>query len=103
MNPRLHPVTLSQAVQDSPVLAMLSKLTRDSTDRLKAIQTMIPVTLQSAITAGPIDGPYWCLIVNNSAAAAKIRQLLPALEAQLHTKGWENTSIRLRVQTPDKP
>jgi hypothetical protein len=99
MNRRLHPVTLSQAAQDSPVLAMLTELTRDSADRLQAIQSMIPASLQSAITAGPIEGPIWCLIVNSSAAAAKIRQFLPALEAHLHTKGWKNTSIRLKVQT----
>lgn len=102
MNRRLHPVTLSQAAQDSPVLARLTELSRDSVERLKAIQPMIPMPLQSAITAGPIEGPIWCLIVNNSAAAAKIRQFLPALEAHLHTKGWQNTSIRLKVQTPRK-
>ena len=102
MNRRLHPVTLSQAAQGSPVLAMLTELSRDSSARLTAIQPMIPVALQSAIKAGPIDGPIWCLIVNSSAAAAKIRQLLPTLEAHLHTKGWQDTSIRLKVQTPAK-
>jgi hypothetical protein len=100
MNRRAHPVTLFQATQDSPTLARLTELTRDSVARLKAIEPIIPAQLRSAITAGPIEGSIWCLIVNSNAAAAKIRQLVPALEAHLRTKGWENTSIRLKVQMP---
>jgi hypothetical protein len=98
MNRRAHPVTLLQATQDSPMLARLTELTRDSVARLKAIEPMIPAPLRSAITAGPIEGSIWCLIVNSNAAAAKIRQFLPALEAHLRTKGWEITSIRVKVQ-----
>jgi hypothetical protein len=61
---------------------------------------MIPAVLRSAVTAGPIDGSNWCLIVNSNAAAAKIRQLLPAMEAHLRTKGWQVSAIRLKVQIP---
>ena len=39
-----------------------------------------------------------CLLVRNNAAAAKIRQLLPAMAAHLRTKGWDVTEIRLKVQ-----
>lgn len=92
------PVTLLQATQDSPVLARLSALSDDSVARLKAIQSLIPAALRSAVTAGPIDGPAWCLLLDNNAAAAKMRQLLPALIAHLRSKGWEVTSIRLKVQ-----
>ena len=80
------------------MLARLTELTRDSVARLAAIEPMIPAPLRSAITAGPIDDSNWCLIVNSNAAAAKIRQFLPAFEAHLRTKGWEVTSIRLKVQ-----
>lgn len=98
MNRRHHPVSLLQATQDSPTLARLTELTRDSTARFKAIEPLIPAPLRPAIQAGPIDGSVWCLIVNSNAVAAKIRQFLPALEAHLRTKGWEITSIRLKVQ-----
>jgi ethanolamine ammonia-lyase small subunit len=37
-------------------------------------------------------------LLDNVAVAAKIRQLLPALEAHLRSKGWEVNSIRLKVQ-----
>jgi hypothetical protein len=98
MNRRHHSVTLQQATQDSPTLARLTELARDSSARLKAIEPLIPVSLRPAIQAGPIDGPVWCLIVSSNAVAAKLRQFLPTLEAQLRTKGWEVTSIRLKVQ-----
>ncbi|WP_066702180.1 hypothetical protein [Curvibacter delicatus] len=98
MNRRHHPVTLLQATQDSPTLARLTELTRDSSARLKAIEPLIPGPLRPAIQAGPIDGSVWCLIVSSNAVAAKLRQFLPALEAHLRTKGWEITSIRLKVQ-----
>lgn len=80
------------------MLARLTELTRDSVARLKAIEPLIPSGLRTCIKAGPIDGPVWCLIVNNNATAAKIRQLLPALESHLRVKGWEVNSIRLKVQ-----
>ncbi len=82
------------------MLARLSELSRDSVARLKAVEPMIPAVLRSSVTAGPIDGSNWCLIVNNNAAAAKLRQLLPAMEAHLRTKGWQVNAIRLKVQIP---
>lgn len=98
MNRRPHPVTVLQASQDSPTLARLTELTRDSVARLKAIEPLIPLSLRQAIQAGPIEGPVWCLILDNNAVAAKLRQFLPMLESHLRVKGWEVTSIRLKVQ-----
>lgn len=100
MTRRHQPLSLQQATQESPMLARLSELTRDSVARLEAVRPMIPAVLRPAIQAGPIDGPNWCLIVNGNAAAAKIRQLLPAMEAHLRSKGWEVSAIRLKVQIP---
>ena len=87
-----------QAAGETPSFARLAELTRESSARLKAAETIIPVALHSSIKAGPIDGNTWCLLVENNASAAKIRQLVPSLTAHLRSKGWEVTSIRLRVQ-----
>ncbi len=95
---RQHSVTLLQASQASPVLARLTDLTRDSVARLGAIQDLIPAALRSSVQAGPIDGAVWCLLINNTATAAKMRQLLPALESHLRSKGWDVDSIRLKVR-----
>ena len=95
----MHPVTLQQAAQDSPTLARLAELARDSCERLKAVELLIPASLRAAIKAGPVDGQAWCLLVDSNAAAAKLRQVLPDLVARLRDRGWEVTSIRIKVQS----
>ena len=100
MNRRNHSFTLLQATQDSPTLARLSTLAMESSARLKSIESLIPVTLRKAVRAGPIEDTVWCLLLDNNAIAAKIRQLLPSLVAHLRGKGWDVSAIRLKVQTP---
>ena len=97
-SPRLHrAVTFSQAVENSPSLARLSGLVQESSDRLKAVESLIPEALRPAIQAGPIEDGTWCLLVSSNAAAAKLRQLLPLIQSRLIDKGWKVTSIRLKI------
>ncbi len=98
MNRRHQTATILQASQESPTFARLTELTRESVNRLRAVDFLIPESLRPSVTAGPIDGPAWCLILSNNAAAAKIRQLVPSMQSHLRTKGWDVTSIRLKVQ-----
>ncbi len=84
-------------------MAHLAGLATESTARLKAIESLIPGSLRAAIQAGPIEGDAWCLILDNNAVAAKLRQLVPSLEAHLRSKGWEVNSIRLKVQMSRMP
>jgi hypothetical protein len=97
-----RPLTLQQAADESPTLARLAQLARESSERLGAVESLIPTSLRSAVKAGPIDGDAWCLLVEGNAAAAKLRQVLPALLDRLRDRGWEVTSIRLKVQTGRK-
>ena len=99
MSRRHCAITLEQASQEAPILAKLVALTRDSSERLRAVQALIPVGLHAAIQAGPSEGESWCLQVKNNAAAAKLRKLLPALTAHLRTRGWNVNTIRMKVQT----
>ena len=80
------------------MLAKLVALNRDSSDRLRAVESLIPAMLRPAVQAGPIDGSTWCLLVKNNAAASKLRQLVPALAAHLRSRGWDVIAIRLKVQ-----
>ena len=99
MHRRHYAVSLQQASEDSPMLAKLIALSKDSSDRLRCVEPLIPAPLRTSVQAGPIEGQTWCLLVKSNAAAAKMRQLLPALQAHLRTKGWDVTTIRLKVQT----
>ncbi|MEJ2803390.1 hypothetical protein WAE61_15995 [Comamonadaceae bacterium PP-2] len=96
--PRSHrPFTLQQAMSHAPGLARLAELAQASNSRMRTIEPLIPAMLRPAVRPGPLDGEAWCLLVDSTAVAAKLRQLLPAFEAHLRTKGWPNTKIRLKV------
>jgi hypothetical protein len=92
--------TLEQVVNSAPSLAQFSAIARDTQNRLKAIAPLLPVSLRSLIQSGGVEGDAWCLLVPNSAVAAKLRQTLPALCAHLRTKGWDVNTIRVKVKSP---
>jgi hypothetical protein len=97
MTRRHYPVPLHEAAEEAPTLARLAQLARESGERLKVIESLIPAPLRPAVRPGPIDGASWCLLVDGSAAAAKLRQLLPLFQDRLNSRGWQVTSIRLKV------
>jgi len=98
--PSHRSLTLQQAAEASPTLARLAALAQESRERLQALAPLIPPPLRAAIRPGPIDGADWCLLVGNTAAAAKLRQLLPDLQRALRARGYEVDSIRLKIQRP---
>ena len=99
---RHHAVTLQQAADEAPTLARLAGLVRESGERLLAIEALLPAPLRAAVRPGPIEGTTWCLLVDSNAAAAKVRQLLPLLQRSLISRGYEVTSIRLKVGSLQK-
>ena len=96
---RHYAISLEQAAKESPALAQVVGQARESADRLRAIQELMPPAMRPLVKAGPIEGDGWCLLVTNSSAATKLRQLLPAFEAHLRSKGWNVQRIRLRVRS----
>ena len=99
MQRRHHAFSLQQAVQDSASLSRLTALVRESSERLASISHLIPAAMKASIKAGPIDADQWCLLVNSTATASKLRQMLPQLLGQLQAKGWPVNSIRIKVQS----
>jgi hypothetical protein len=95
--PSKQAIPLHQAVENSVALGRLAELVKESSDRLKAIESLIPEALRPAVKAGPIDGEIWCLLINGNAAAAKLRQLSPLILSRLSSKGCKVTSIRLKI------
>ncbi len=102
MNRRNTPYSIVEATLESPTLAKLIDLSRESNAMLQSIQPLIPFPLRLAIKAGSIDttanGTTWCLIVEGNAAVAKLRQLLPKFQAHLLSNGKQVTEIRLKVR-----
>jgi hypothetical protein len=90
-------LSVHQAAGNSPTLARLAELIDDSNARFKAIEPLLPEALLCAVKPGPIEGESWYLLVSSNAAAAKIRQLVPLLQARLLDRGWKVTSIRLKI------
>jgi hypothetical protein len=91
-------LTVMQAVDGAPTLARLAAIAHQSQEWLATVASILPPALRGGILAGPIEGKEWCLIAQNSAVAAKLRQLSPALCAHLRTRGCEINAIRIKVQ-----
>ncbi|MFY7980966.1 MAG: DciA family protein [Limnohabitans sp.] len=98
MHRRHQSIPLQQAAQESPTLSLLMGRVRESADRMQAIRSLLPAALRSSVQAGPLEEGCWCLLVSSNAVAAKVRQMLPALQAQLNSQGLGVNAIRLKVQ-----
>jgi len=57
----------------------------------------LPGSLMLHLQAGPLDEESWTVLVANAAVAAKLRQLLPRMEATLMQAGCPQR-IRLKLQ-----
>ena len=90
---------LSAALDQSQPLAKLLQRLQESRDRLAVIREQLPDTLRDQVRPGPLDDAGWSLLVPSGAVASKLRHLLPDLEATLIARGWQGTSIRIKVQS----
>lgn len=98
MQRRHQAIHLQQAAQESPTLAHLMGRVRASSERLHAVRSLLPAPLRASIQAGPLEDGCWCLLVSSNAVAAKLRQLVPALQAHLNSHSLGVASIRIKVQ-----
>jgi len=87
-----------QASLDSPTLARLVDLSAQSCACLRSITSLLPPGLRPGVQAGPLEGQVWCLLVDSTAIAAKLRQLQPLLLERLAREGHDITAIRLKVR-----
>jgi hypothetical protein len=91
-------IPVHEAAHGAPTLARLAALGQQSQACLTCITPLLAPALRSGLQAGPIEEQQWCLLAANSAVAAKLRQMSPALCAHLRAKGFEVTAIRIKVQ-----
>lgn len=103
MAPRLQTpgtLPLCGALDKSEPLARLLARARESQDRLQVVAAHLPDGLRQTVRAGPLDDARWELLVPHGAAASKLRQLLPRLQAALSDAGRPALEIKVRIQPP---
>jgi hypothetical protein len=105
--PRPSSVPLARPLGDSLAgddgLSSLLARVRASQARLDALADVLPGLLRQHLRAGPLDDDGWTILAANSAVASKLRHLLPTLAETLVAKGWQATSIRVKVQSTLTP
>jgi hypothetical protein len=89
---------LANALAASEPLAGLLQRLQASRQRFDAVQSLLPPPLRTEVRPGPLDDDAWSLLASNAAAAAKLRQMLPALQARLAESGWQGPEIKVRIQ-----
>jgi Dna[CI] antecedent, DciA len=87
------------AIEHSDTLSSMLSLQRRSASYLKTIELILPPGLSDQLLAGPIEDDVWCLLVKHNAAAAKLRQLLPAISAHLRSKGHNVQQVRIKLMS----
>ena len=93
------PMPVAQALRAHEGLARLGERLEASRRRLRVITPALPGNLITSIQPGPLDEEGWSLLVANAAVAAKLRHLLPRLEALLAQAGLPG---RIRVKLAQK-
>ena len=88
--------------KDDTLAGLLARV-RASQARLDALADVLPGLLRQHLRAGPLDDDGWTILAANSAVASKLRHLLPTLAETLVAKGWQATSIRVKVQSTHAP
>ena len=102
MSPRQPPgpaLKLAAALEQSEPLGLLLRRLHEAQARFEAIAPLLPTSLRADVRAGPLEGDCWTLLAAHSPAAAKVRQMLPDLLQRLQDRGWQGTSIKVRVQS----
>lgn len=78
-------------------LEQLQRRMRESAARFEIIRHRLPGALASQVRPGPIDEQGWSILTTNPAVAAKLRQLVPRLEAALAEAGRPAATIRIKL------
>ncbi len=93
------PTPVADALRAHESLVRLGERMEASRRRLRTIAPALPGALLASLQAGPLDEDGWSLLAANAAVAAKLRHLLPRLEALLAQAGLPG---RIRVKLAQK-
>lgn len=96
-SPARPSLPIRQALDRSEPLARLTLRLQQSRQRFEAIHDLLPAELCALVQPGPIDDQSWALIAANGAVAAKLRNMVPALQARLAGSGLAELVLRVKV------
>ncbi|HEV6968989.1 MULTISPECIES: hypothetical protein [Roseateles] len=105
LGPKVHrasvpsPTPVAEAMRAHEGLSQLGARLEASRRRLRIIAPALPGPLAASVQPGPLDEDGWSLLAANAAVAAKLRHLLPRLEALLAQAGLPG---RIRVKLVQK-
>jgi len=88
---------LASALRDSEPLARLAERLHESRRRLDCIASALPPALAAQVQSGPLDTDGWTLLAASPSVAAKLRQLVPQLQAMLNERHFTDLPIRVKV------
>jgi hypothetical protein len=95
--PRSLGQTVAQTLAGDGTLAGLLAQHRRSVGCHERLVTLLPEGLRALTRPGPIDGDTWTMLVESTAASAKLRQMLPTLEDALRRHDVRLLHVRLKV------
>jgi hypothetical protein len=101
--PTPRALSLSQAIQAHESLAGLMARVAGSKRRYEAILPLLPPGLCPDVRPGALDDEHWSLLAANAAAAAKLRQILPTLQAALAEAGYPAPAVKVKVVAAPTP
>lgn len=91
---------IARALDGNDTLAALLARIDSSCRRWQAARGAVPAALAAQIEPGPLDDDNWSLLAASGAAAAKLRQCLPAIEQTLLEQGHRALKTRVKVRRP---
>ncbi len=89
--------TIMEAMSASPTLQALQLRSALGRSRMQVLQQLLPPTLCQQLRHGNCDPTDWCILSPNAAVAAKLRQWLPEINAQLKNTEHREVSIRVKI------
>jgi len=95
--PDIRQLVLARALDRSEPLAGLLQRVQGSRQRFEAVRALLPAALLGSVRPGPLDEAAWLLLVDHAAAAAKLRQMQPALQAALASGGWPAPPVKIKI------
>ena len=91
-------LSLGAALGQSQPLTQLLQRLQASRARFESVRPLLPQALQAIVQPGPLDETGWTLLVPGGPAAAKLRQLLPDLQAAMEPQHGPGQTIRIRIR-----